>query len=62
MRADALGGDAYWSTGLSLITPVPFLFKYANILKSHAFINAGSLVTLDPSINMTNIHNFFDTF
>ncbi|KAF7728831.1 hypothetical protein EC973_005457 [Apophysomyces ossiformis] len=39
---DALGGDAYWSMGLSMIAPLP---KYeSKPIRAHAFINAGSSV------------------
>ncbi|KAG0175437.1 hypothetical protein DFQ28_000036 [Apophysomyces sp. BC1034] len=39
---DALGGDAYWSTGLSVIAPLP---KWeSKPFRAHAFVNAGTSV------------------
>ncbi|KAI8142254.1 surface antigen-domain-containing protein [Fennellomyces sp. T-0311] len=39
---DALGGDAYWAVGLSVISPIP---KWEHKpLRAHAFINAGTMV------------------
>jgi outer membrane protein insertion porin family len=42
MSEDSLGGDAYWATGVSLITPLPKLADKP--LRGHAFVNAGSLI------------------
>lgn len=39
--ADSLGGDVYWSTGASLMAPVPRRPEWP--LKFHAFLNAGQL-------------------
>ncbi|KAI8583168.1 hypothetical protein K450DRAFT_224520 [Umbelopsis ramanniana AG] len=41
-KKDSLGGDAYWATGVSLITPLPKLADKP--LRGHAFVNAGSLI------------------
>ncbi|KAI8065722.1 surface antigen-domain-containing protein [Gongronella butleri] len=39
---DALGGDAYWSVGVSAIAPIP---RYeTKPLRLHAFVNAGSSI------------------
>jgi outer membrane protein insertion porin family len=45
-RSDALGGDAYWTAGLSAFTPIPGLARYDS-LRAHFFVNAGSLVPLE---------------
>ncbi|KAJ3187076.1 hypothetical protein HDU85_007114 [Gaertneriomyces sp. JEL0708] len=41
---DAVGGDAYWASGLSLFTPLPYLVDKP--LKGHFFLNAGSVAGL----------------
>ncbi|KAJ1913762.1 hypothetical protein IWQ60_009082 [Tieghemiomyces parasiticus] len=41
---DALGGDLYWATGLSLFTPLPVIG--VSSLKGHLWANAGGLSTL----------------
>jgi outer membrane protein insertion porin family len=46
---DAVGGEAYWAAGASLISAIPG-FSHLPI-KIHAFANAGSLVT---KISKTN--------
>ena len=38
---DSLGGDVYWSKGLSIISDIPKKDHW--LLKSHLFINAGWL-------------------
>ena len=41
--SDVIGGDCFWAGGLSLMLPMPYVpWKQ---LKTHAFINGGSLVT-----------------
>ncbi|KAG8995249.1 hypothetical protein FRB94_009324 [Tulasnella sp. JGI-2019a] len=44
---DSLGGDMYWSAGLSVISDIPK--KPAWPIKFHAFVNAGRLDPLDRS-------------
>ncbi|KAF9115019.1 hypothetical protein BGX27_009238 [Mortierella sp. AM989] len=44
---DSLGGDAYISAGLSLLTPFPGL-STRDSFKAHFFANAGTLVSVDP--------------
>ncbi|KAF9191322.1 hypothetical protein BGZ51_007500 [Haplosporangium sp. Z 767] len=44
---DSLGGDAYVSAGISLLTPFPGLTKRESF-KGHVFANAGSLVSVKP--------------
>ncbi|SPO23778.1 related to SAM50 - essential component of the SAM or TOB complex of the mitochondrial outer membrane [Ustilago trichophora] len=44
---DSLGGDAYWSAGLSLLTPIPSRPQWPLML--HTFLNAGQLCQLDPN-------------
>lgn len=43
--ADSLGGDLYWSTGLSLISNIPNKGHWP--VKSHVFVNAGRLDAID---------------
>ncbi|KAF9584300.1 hypothetical protein BGW38_006930 [Lunasporangiospora selenospora] len=45
--SDSLGGDAYVSAGLSLLTPFPGLSKNDSF-KAHFFANAGSLISVKP--------------
>ncbi|ORY04504.1 hypothetical protein K493DRAFT_404657 [Basidiobolus meristosporus CBS 931.73] len=45
---DALGGDAYWSGGVSLYTPLPKVKSEA--LKGHIFVNGGTLL---PSVDIS---------
>ncbi|KAI0938849.1 hypothetical protein AcV5_000440 [Taiwanofungus camphoratus] len=44
---DSLGGDLYWSTGLSLISDIPQKSHWP--IKAHAFVNAGRLDAVDKS-------------
>ncbi|KAF9949483.1 hypothetical protein BGZ65_007312 [Modicella reniformis] len=44
---DSLGGDAYMSAGVSLMTPFPGLANWSSF-KVHFFANAGSLVSIHP--------------
>ncbi|KAG0783647.1 hypothetical protein G6F22_008600 [Rhizopus arrhizus] len=48
---DAVGGEAYWAAGASLIAAIPGLSHLP--VKAHAFANAGSIVakTTDNTIN-----------
>lgn len=43
---DSLGGDAFWSLGLSALTPIPRRSHWPLML--HAFANAGQLCQLSP--------------
>ncbi|KAF5393977.1 hypothetical protein D9757_000332 [Collybiopsis confluens] len=45
--SDSLGGDLFWSTGLSVISNIPKRGNWP--LKSHVFLNAGRLDALDRS-------------
>ena len=45
--ADSLGGDLFWSAGLSLITDIPQKPHWP--VKLHGFLNAGRLDALDKS-------------
>jgi outer membrane protein insertion porin family len=42
---DAIGGDAYWATGLSFMSNLPGKPHWP--LKPHFYINAGRLGTVD---------------
>lgn len=44
---DSLGGDAYVSAGVSLMTPFPGLADRESF-KGHFFANAGTLVSVEP--------------
>ncbi|KAI9092890.1 surface antigen-domain-containing protein [Phlyctochytrium arcticum] len=44
-KHDSIGGDSYWGAGLSLFSPLPYLV--GKPIKGHAFINGGSLVSLN---------------
>lgn len=44
---DSLGGEAYISAGLSLLTPFPGLANWDSF-KVHFFANAGSLINVQP--------------
>jgi outer membrane protein insertion porin family len=46
-EGDAVGGDAYWAAGISLIGDIPQKSHWP--LKPHAYINAGKLAALDRS-------------
>ena len=48
---DALGGHAYWATGISAIAPIPKLESKA--LRAHAFINAGTNVPSSHTMEST---------
>ncbi|KAG7096661.1 hypothetical protein E1B28_004076 [Marasmius oreades] len=45
--SDSLGGDLYWSAGLSLVSDIPNKPHWP--IKAHAFLNAGRLDRLDKS-------------
>ncbi|KAG0216513.1 hypothetical protein BGX28_000027 [Mortierella sp. GBA30] len=49
---DSLGGDAYVSAGVSLLTPFPGLADRESF-KGHFFANAGSLVSVNPGQSAT---------
>ncbi|KAG2032420.1 surface antigen-domain-containing protein [Suillus americanus] len=42
---DSLGGDIYWSTGISLVSDIPRKSHWP--IKSHIFVNAGRLDAMD---------------
>ncbi|KAJ8086177.1 hypothetical protein PM082_005000 [Marasmius tenuissimus] len=44
---DSLGGDIYWSAGMSIISDIPTKSHWP--LKAHAFVNAGRLDRVDKS-------------
>lgn len=44
---DSLGGDIYWSTGVSLVSDIPRKPHWP--IKSHIFVNAGGLDAMDGS-------------
>jgi outer membrane protein insertion porin family len=44
---DFMGGDLHWSTGLSLLAPIPKRPDWP--VKCHMFVNAGRLIRLDSS-------------
>ncbi|KAJ3922691.1 surface antigen-domain-containing protein [Lentinula edodes] len=46
---DSLGGDLYWSAGLSVISNIPKKGHWP--LKTHMFLNAGRLDSIDKSRN-----------
>ncbi|KAJ1653349.1 hypothetical protein IWQ61_006514 [Dispira simplex] len=46
-QRDALGGDFYWSSGLSLLTPLPNIDS--ENLKGHLWANAGGLAQLNAN-------------
>ncbi|CAM0135127.1 unnamed protein product [Umbelopsis sp. WA50703] len=48
-KKDSLGGDAYWATGISLITPLPKLADKP--LRGHVFVNAGTLIPWKTGTN-----------
>ncbi len=47
LLADSLGGDLYWSAGVSLISDIPRKPHWP--VKLHGFVNAGRLDALDKS-------------
>ncbi|KAG0290987.1 hypothetical protein BGZ96_005600 [Linnemannia gamsii] len=49
---DSLGGDAYMSAGVSLMTPFPGLAGRESF-KAHFFANAGTLVSVQPGQSAT---------
>lgn len=49
---DSLGGDAYMSAGVSLMTPFPGLAG-RDSFKAHFFANAGTLVSVKPGQSVT---------
>ncbi|TFL02734.1 mitochondrial protein [Pterulicium gracile] len=53
--ADSLGGDAYWSAGLSLISDIPKKPHWP--VKTHAYVNAGRLDCLDRSDPVASIQS-----
>ncbi|TPX37012.1 hypothetical protein SmJEL517_g01061 [Synchytrium microbalum] len=56
---DNIGGDVFWSAGLSLISRLPGRLNY-DPLRLHAFVNAGSASMLDKQASMaSNIKTAF---
>lgn len=51
--ADSLGGDLYWSTGMSLISDIPTKSHWP--LKTHLFLNAGRLDTIDKCWSLLSV-------
>ncbi|OBZ77893.1 hypothetical protein A0H81_02057 [Grifola frondosa] len=49
---DSLGGDLYWSTGVSLISDIPRKPHWP--VKTHLFVNAGRLDALDKSKSLVD--------
>ncbi|KAG0223282.1 hypothetical protein BGW42_005998 [Actinomortierella wolfii] len=47
---DSLGGDAYVSAGVSLLTPFPGFPAPDSSVKGHLFANAGSLIAVAPGV------------
>ncbi|TDL19639.1 mitochondrial protein [Rickenella mellea] len=45
--ADSIGGDLYWAAGVSLISDIPWKPHWP--LKTHVFVNAGRLDSMDRS-------------
>ncbi|KAH7921552.1 hypothetical protein BV22DRAFT_1038526, partial [Leucogyrophana mollusca] len=54
--SDSLGGELYWSTGLSLISDIPRKSHWP--IKSHIFVNAGRLDSMNKAKDTTE--NFVD--
>ncbi|ORE11427.1 hypothetical protein BCV72DRAFT_106014 [Rhizopus microsporus var. microsporus] len=52
---DALGGQAYWAAGVSLISAIPGLEHTP--VKAHAFANAGSIVTKTTKDSLNELAN-----
>ena len=50
-----MGGNLYWSAGLSLLFPLPYLPD--DIVKGHVFTNAGSLLKswTEPLISKASV-------
>ncbi|KAJ7138464.1 surface antigen-domain-containing protein [Mycena crocata] len=55
--SDSLGGELYWSTGLSVISHIPTKEEWP--VKTHAWVNAGRLDDLDKSRSLAS--NIGDT-
>lgn len=54
ISVDSLGGDLYWAAGLSLIADIPRRSHWP--LKTHFFVNAGRLDTLDICVYSVHVH------
>ncbi|KAJ3192258.1 hypothetical protein HK101_006817 [Irineochytrium annulatum] len=54
------GGDAYFSGGVSLFTPLPYLVDQP--LKGHIFANAGNLVPMQPGRVDNTFRSLFNSF
>lgn len=50
--ADSLGGDLYWSAGLSVISDIPKKGHWP--LKTHMFLNAGRLDGIDKCQSLSS--------
>jgi len=57
---DVIGGDTYWTTGLSLYAPLPKLADKP--IKTHMFINAGSSILLNQKESLSeNVNRLIQT-
>jgi len=57
---DVIGGDTYWTTGLSLYAPLPRLANKP--IKTHMFINAGSSILLNQKESLSeNVNRLIQT-
>jgi len=57
---DVIGGDTYWTTGLSLYAPLPKLADKP--IKTHLFINAGSSILLNQKESLSeNVNRLIQT-
>ncbi|OUM59607.1 hypothetical protein PIROE2DRAFT_46898, partial [Piromyces sp. E2] len=57
---DVIGGDTYWSTGLSLYAPLPRLADKP--IKTHMFVNAGSSILLNQKESLSeNVNRLIRT-
>ncbi|KAJ7255225.1 surface antigen-domain-containing protein [Mycena rebaudengoi] len=56
--SDSLGGEAYWSTGISVISHIPKRPEWP--VKTHLWVNAGRLDDIDKSSSLVdNVRNSF---
>lgn len=55
-KNDSLGGDAYWTSGLSVIAPIPWREHWP--VKLHSFLNAGQIaqVAQTKPVRLQNYH------
>jgi len=57
---DVIGGDTYWTTGLSLYSPLPKLADKP--IKTHMFVNAGSSILLNQKESLSeNVNRLIRT-